>query len=130
MMKELHLLMEEDYVDDIRADDTVLKVSNITLDCDLALPAILRHEPADMDINAVYNLIPQPSVILPFNCDQKSADRAIVSGGDSQLMATINVFTSEPQIMRIFEYGILAASQQELLWPESNPRFHCQIPRG
>ena len=95
MMKELHLLMEEDYFDDIRADDTVLKVSNITLDCDLALPAILRHEPADMDINAVYNLIPQPSVILPFNCDQNSADQAVVSGGNPQLMATISFFTSD-----------------------------------
>ena len=48
-MKELHHLMDEDYVDDIRADETVLKVANITLDCDLAMPAILRHEPADMD---------------------------------------------------------------------------------
>ncbi len=53
-MKEHHLLMDEDYVDDIRADDTVLKVANITLDCDLAMPAILRHEPADMDGNAIY----------------------------------------------------------------------------
>ena len=79
--------MDEDYVDDIRADDTVLKVTNITMDCDLAMPAILRHEPADMDGNAIYNLIPQPSVDLPFYCDQNSADRAVVSGGDPQLMA-------------------------------------------
>jgi hypothetical protein len=77
VMKEIHLLMDENHADDNRADDMVVKVANITLDCDLAMPAILRHEPADMDGNAIYNLIPQPSVILPFNCE---------------LMATINLF--------------------------------------
>ena len=55
----------EDYVYDIRADDTVLKVVNITLDCDLAMPAIVRHEPADMDGKAINHLIPRPIFDLP-----------------------------------------------------------------
>ena len=70
-------------------------MANITLDCDLATPAILGHEPADMNGNAINHLIPQPIVDLPFNCDQNPADQAVVSGGDLHRMATINLFTSD-----------------------------------
>ena len=82
--------MDEDYVDDIRADDTVLKVANITLDCDSVVPAIMCHEPADMNGAAINHLISQPIVDPPFYCDQNSTDQAVVSGGDLQRMAIIN----------------------------------------
>ena len=90
-------------------------MANITLDCVLAIPAIVRHEPADMDGKAINHLIPQPIVDLPFYCDQNSADQAVVSGGDPQHIATINfvyICCREPQI-GIFEYDILAVSQRE-----------------
>ena len=94
-MKEIHLLMHEKYVDDTRADDMVVKVANITLDCDSAVPAIMCHEPADMNEAAIIHLIPQLIADPPFYCDQNSADQAVVSGGDLQRMATINIFTSD-----------------------------------
>ena len=87
--------MDENHADDTRADDMVVKVANITLDCDSVVPAIMCHEPADMNGEAINHLIPQPTVDPPFYCDQNSADQAVVSGGDLQRMATINFFTSD-----------------------------------
>ena len=93
VMKEIHLLMDENHADDTRADDMAVKAANITLDCDSVVPAIMCHEPADMNGEAINHLIPQapqPIVDPPFYCDQ-----AVVSGGDLQRMATIKFFTSD-----------------------------------
>jgi hypothetical protein len=51
--------MDENHADDTSADDMVVKVANITLDCDSVVPAIMCHEPADMNGAAINHLIYQ-----------------------------------------------------------------------